>query len=147
MKPKKISVGLSAQLCLIIWAGIILLPLLSIILLILVPVEGQQPEIRIIKPLIHSIGLSAIIAAMAVLLGYIPGLLFATSQRYQGLLLFLLISPLVLPRYVLYYGWSLLLSPTTKLGSLLARLLRRSRRWRPRGGLAAAQAQRGTRLV
>jgi len=49
-----------------------------------------------------------------------PGKLLGTSDAHTGLLLLLLLLPLVLPQYVLYYAWTLLLSPTTQLGRLLA---------------------------
>ncbi|MHC4658900.1 MAG: 6-bladed beta-propeller [Planctomycetota bacterium] len=53
---------------------------------------------------------------MAVVLGYVPGRLLGTCRARQDLLLLLLLMPLVLPRYLLYYAWTLLLSPTTELG-------------------------------
>lgn len=68
---------------------------------------------------LQSIGLAGVIAALAVLLGAIPGKLLAMSRKPTRLLMVMII-PLVLPRYVLYYAWSLLLSPTTALGRYLS---------------------------
>ena len=59
------------------------------------------------------------IAFVSVLLGYFPGKLLAFSGKGQ-MLLIAMIVPLVLPRYVQYYCWSLLLSPTTCLGKMLS---------------------------
>ncbi|MBI9016642.1 MAG: SMP-30/gluconolactonase/LRE family protein [Phycisphaerae bacterium] len=53
-------------------------------------------------------GLSFLIALVAVVLGYIPAKLFGNVNKPILLLLFIL--PLIMPRYVLYYAWSLLLS-------------------------------------
>jgi len=64
--------------------------------------------------------LAAAVAAMAVLLGYVPGRLLGTSERHWPVLFCLTLAPILLPRYVLYYTWSLLLAPTTPLGRVLA---------------------------
>ena len=69
---------------------------------------------------LRSLFLAFVIAGLSVALGYIPGKLLALGGRCKGLLLLLLIVPLVLPRYVQYYCWSLLLSPTTALGRFLS---------------------------
>jgi ABC-type Fe3+ transport system permease subunit/DNA-binding beta-propeller fold protein YncE len=57
---------------------------------------------------------------VAVLLGYHPGRLLGTARARHDLLLLLLLTPLLLPRYVLYYAWSLMLTPSTALGAYLA---------------------------
>ena len=73
-----------------------------------------------------SAGLAAAIASVAVILGYLPGKLIGTSgadaggRRRQAILLFLLLAPLLMPSYVLYYAWSLMLSPTSPLGQHLS---------------------------
>ena len=64
-------------------------------------------------------GLAAVIAAVAVVLGYFPGKLFSIAKN-KAVVLLLLLMPLVLPRYMLYYAWSLLLDPATCLGSFLS---------------------------
>lgn len=79
------------------------------------PVEVKNFGIITMK----SFALAALIAAVSVLLGYIPGKLLALSSRGKGLFL-LMIVPLVLPKYVQYYAWSLLLSPTMSLGKYLS---------------------------
>jgi ABC-type Fe3+ transport system permease subunit/DNA-binding beta-propeller fold protein YncE len=75
---------------------------------------------RILPAALRSFALASVIAAVAVLLGWIPGRLLGTCRRRRDLLLLLLLMPLVLPRYVLYYTWTLLLSPTTELGAYLS---------------------------
>jgi len=67
----------------------------------------------------QSMGWAALVAFAAVVLGLGPAALLARTRRPIALL-GLLILPLVLPRYVLYYAWTLLLSPTTTLGRALA---------------------------
>ena len=64
--------------------------------------------------------LAAAVAALAVLLGCIPGRLLGTAERHWPVLFCLTLAPILLPRYVLYYTWSLLLAPTTPLGQVLA---------------------------
>ncbi|MHC4574503.1 MAG: ABC transporter permease subunit [Planctomycetota bacterium] len=102
-----------------VWAAVILLPLIVLLLQAVNPAAHLQ-ERRIFASLFRSLSLAAVISAVAVLLGYIPGRLLGTCRRHRDLLLFLLLMPLVLPRYVLYYAWTLLLSPTTQLGRYLA---------------------------
>jgi ABC-type Fe3+ transport system permease subunit/DNA-binding beta-propeller fold protein YncE len=75
---------------------------------------------RIFPFLFRSFVLASVIAATAVLLGWNCGRLLGTSRSNKDLLLLLLLTPLVLPQYVLYYAWTLLLTPTTGLGSYLA---------------------------
>jgi len=69
---------------------------------------------------LRSVALAGGIAAAAVLLGYLPGRLLGTSTAHTGTLLLCLLTPLLLPRYLLYYAWSLLLSPTSALGAALS---------------------------
>ncbi len=69
---------------------------------------------------VKSFALAAGISAFAVLLGWVPGRLLGTAGSWSMLILLLLVLPLMLPRYVLYYAWTLLLSPTTQLGAYLA---------------------------
>jgi len=102
-----------------LWAVLILLPLLILIAeAIHSPVPGGVMD-RVFASLLRSITLSTVIAASAVLLGYAPGRLLGTSRRHNDLVLLLLLMPLVLPQYLLYYAWNLLLSPTTSLGAYL----------------------------
>ncbi len=60
--------------------------------------------------------LAAVIALISVILGYIPARLFGTAANNRKLLLLLLLAPLVLPRYVIYYALTLILNPSTQLG-------------------------------
>ena len=104
----------------ILWAVLILLPLLILVTEALQAPAQTQAMDRIYASLFRSLTLSAVIAASAVLLGYAPGRLLGTSRKHNDLLLLLLLMPLVLPQYLLYYAWSLLLSPTTHLGAFLS---------------------------
>jgi len=105
---------------LILWVLVIFLPLL--ILFVQVFSQNIEPEAtnEIYAAAFHSFGLSAVIAATAVLLGWIPGQLLGTCRKHKDLVLLVLLMPLVLPRYVLYYAWTLMLSPTTALGAYLS---------------------------
>ena len=67
----------------------------------------------------RSFALAGGIAALAVVLGYLPGRCLGTTRR-PGLMLALILAPLLLPRYVAYYAWWLPLSPTTAIGRFLA---------------------------
>ncbi|NQU75263.1 MAG: hypothetical protein HQ546_02975 [Planctomycetes bacterium] len=74
---------------------------------------------------VPSIALAAGVAVFSVVLGYVPGRLLGTSGSSGPLVFALLLTPLLLPRYVLYYAWTLVLSPTTPL----ADGLRSIRQW------------------
>ena len=126
-----------------LWAVVIFLPLVILFAQAIFTTAELEISNRIFASMFRSFALAAVIAAAAVLLGWIPGRLLGTCrapkskiaspQVPQGtpcggvprtdkrdLLLFLLLMPLVLPRYVLYYAWTLLLSPTTQLGAYLS---------------------------
>jgi len=104
----------------VLWVVIILLPLVVLFVQVLSP--GTVPEAagEIYISMFRSFGLSAAIAAAAVLLGWVPGQLLGTCRTRKDMLLLLLLMPLVLPRYVLYYAWTLMLSPTTTFGAYLS---------------------------
>jgi len=105
-----------ATISLVLWLMVIFMPLLVLFAQVTFP--GDQLELgeRFFRLMFRSFALAAVIAAVSVLLGYVPGRLLGTSRKGKDLLLLLLLMPLVLPRYVLYYAWTLLLSPTTDLG-------------------------------
>jgi len=103
-----------------LWAVVIFLPLLVFFGQAISPATEIETASRILPAALRSVALAAVIAAVAVLLGWVPGRLLGTCRRGRDLLLLLLLMPLVLPRYVLYYAWTLLLSPTTELGAYLS---------------------------
>ncbi|MHC4324043.1 MAG: ABC transporter permease family protein, partial [Planctomycetota bacterium] len=103
-----------------LWIVVIFLPLLALCFQAFSPAAGLETTDGIAASVFRSFGLSAAIAAAAVLLGWIPGRLLGTCRTRRDLLLLLLLMPLVLPRYVLYYAWTLMLSPTTALGAYLS---------------------------
>jgi ABC-type Fe3+ transport system permease subunit len=104
----------------VLWIVIILLPLLVLFSQIFYTSAGLEATGGIYASLFRSFALSAAIAAAAILLGWIPGQLLGTCRSHRDMLLLLLLMPLVLPRYVLYYAWTLMLSPTTALGAYLS---------------------------
>ena len=115
------AVGLS------LWLLLIALPLAALA----VEAASSSPQPELVRPVLASVVrtcvLAGIIAAVAVALGWLPGRLLGTSGRHQALLLLLLLLPLVLPQYVLYYAWTLLQSPTTQFGRVLASRLELAR--------------------
>ena len=114
--PTKLLKGL----CLGSWLMIVLAPLLVLCFMAISSSASAEMAKPVAASLMRSLLLAGIIAVAAVVLGWLPGRLLGTSRRHGLLLLLLLLMPLVLPRYVLYYAWSLLLSPTTLLGRALA---------------------------
>jgi ABC-type Fe3+ transport system permease subunit/sugar lactone lactonase YvrE len=104
----------------VLWIVIILLPLLVLFSQIFYSGTGLEATGGFYASVFRSFALSAAVAAAAVLLGWIPGRLLGTCRNHRDLLLLLLLMPLVLPRYVLYYAWTLMLSPTTALGAYLS---------------------------
>ncbi len=70
--------------------------------------------------------ISAVVAAAAVILGILPARLLAFGGRGSGLLLALLLAPLLLPRYLTYYAWSLLLNMNSPIGRWLMHDIARS---------------------
>jgi len=111
---RRVLVGAS----LVLWGAIILLPLA--ILFFRAALAPTEQQAGVFGSAIRSFLLSGLIAAVAVLLGYQPGRLLGTAHAHQDILILLLLMPLLLPRYVLYYAWSLLLTPNTDLGTYLA---------------------------
>lgn len=105
---------------LVLWAVVIFLPLAVFLMQAVLPAEDSDIGGRILPAAARSVVLATMIAVAAVILGWAPGRLLGTCSRARELLLLLLLMPLVLPRYVLYYAWTLLLSPTTDLGAYLS---------------------------
>jgi len=103
-----------------LWAVVIFLPLTVFFAQAISPATAVQITSRIGPAALRSLALAGVIAAVAVLLGWVPGRLLGTCRRGKDVLLLLLLMPLVLPRYVLYYAWGLLLSPTAELGAYLS---------------------------
>ena len=87
-----------------VWMVIIFLPLLVLFVQVITPAAEPEAADGIFASLFRSVGLSAAIAGIAVLLGWVPGRLLGTCGTRKDLLLLLLLIPLVLPRYVLYYA-------------------------------------------
>lgn len=105
---------------LVLWVVVIFLSLLVLFVQVFSPTSELETANGIFASVFRSFGLSVAVAAAAVLLGWVPGRLLGTCRTRKDLLLLLLLMPLVLPRYVLYYAWTLMLSPTTALGAYLS---------------------------
>lgn len=103
-----------------LWAVAVLVPLAVALVAAISGPDHAEVGIRISEALLRSALLAGAISGMAVLLGWIPGRLLGTCRRRADALLLLILMPLVLPKYVLHYAWTLLLSPTTEIGSYLA---------------------------
>ena len=112
---------------LILWILIIFLPLFVLFTSAMLPTAKFELDDNIFATMFRSFALAALIALVAVLLGWAPGRLLGTSHTHKDLILLLLFMPLVLPRYVLYYAWTLMLSPTTQLGAYLSRSIELAR--------------------
>jgi len=70
--------------------------------------------------IVRSFVLAAALAAISVVLGWMPARLLGTARRGRGVLMVLLLAPLMVPRYLLLYAWDLLRSPTAPLGQFLS---------------------------
>jgi ABC-type Fe3+ transport system permease subunit/DNA-binding beta-propeller fold protein YncE len=116
LSDEKVSMWFLATISLVLWLLVIFIPLLVLFAQVTFPTDQLELGERFFGLMFRSFALAAVIAAVSVLLGYVPGRLLGTSRKGNDLLLLLLLMPLVLPRYVLYYAWTLLLSPTTDLG-------------------------------
>lgn len=107
----------------IAWLAVVFLPILLLYVLSAVTPAAENPawSARALAGLTaRTAALAAAVAALAVLLGCVPGRLLGTAERHSSLLFCLALAPVLLPRYVLYYVWSLPLAPTTALGQYLA---------------------------
>lgn len=76
--------------------------------------------------LLHTCLWAGAIASAGVVLGFLPGKMLGLSAGLEGgrgrqvAMLFALMGPLLLPNYVLYYGWSLLYAPQTAIGKIVS---------------------------
>jgi len=106
--------------CVVLWVAAVLVPLMSLAVEAVKYGPEQTLPGDVSGPVLRSVALAGLIAATAVVLGWLPGRLLGVATKGAGILFFGLLLPLVLPRYVLYYAWTVLLSPTTSLGSYIA---------------------------
>ncbi len=99
--------------------AIVLGPLVAICL---APLDAAGPDVGgdVLGMFWHSAMLAALTAAVGVLLGIVPGMVLARLTGGRTLLMTLMLLALLMPRYLLYYAWSLLLDPTGSLGGWLA---------------------------
>jgi len=78
-----------------LWAVVIFIPLVVLFTQAIIPAGEFEGSGRLFGLMFDSFGLATVIAAVSVLLGYIPGRLLGTSRRGKDLLLLLLLMPLV----------------------------------------------------
>ena len=68
----------------------------------------------------HSLGLGVFVASLTTLVGTSLGILFSkTTLRYRTVWVLLLLIPLLIPPYILAYGWYTLVGRESMLGHLL----------------------------
>ena len=121
MRSASLPTALTAAAGLAVWAVLIPLPLAVLYLApdgSGVPAKNLSSEIP--RLAMNSALLAASVAMAAVVLGYVPGRLLGSSAGRRKWLLPLILMPLLLPRYVLYYAWSLLLTPTSTAGAYIS---------------------------
>lgn len=111
---------LSCALGLLLWLAVVFIPLTAMFSQAVFSKGAVELDADFYRVLWRSFGLACLVGVAAVLLGILPGMLFGAGGKYDVLVLFLLLLPLVMPRYVLYFAWSLLLTPTTALGRMLS---------------------------
>jgi ABC-type Fe3+ transport system permease subunit/DNA-binding beta-propeller fold protein YncE len=104
-----------------LWAALVAAPLVWLYVDALAPRGAASAPARMDSAIVgQSFALAAGIAALSVLLGFVPGELLGTAGRGRTMLAAMLLAALLLPRYLLLYAWNLLRSPTTPLGDYLA---------------------------
>ncbi|MDY7011551.1 MAG: 6-bladed beta-propeller [Planctomycetota bacterium] len=117
MKSASLPTILTASAGLAVWAVLIPLPL---VVLYTAPSGSEGVSLSVSRLALHSFLLAGGVSAAAVVLGYLPGRLLGSSGGKRRWLFPLMLMPLLLPRYVLYYAWSLLLTPTHALGAYIS---------------------------
>ncbi len=133
------SVWAAATPGLIAWAAVIAVPLGWLFASAVGQAGVGVSDLHLGLKALKTLGLSAAVAALAVVLGYVPGQLLGTARRGQGVLLGLLLAPLLLPQYLICYCWSALRSETTPLGAWLA-ATPAGRQWADAAAMATALA-------
>jgi len=109
-----------AAIGLALWAALIAAPLVNLWARSDSFAVASGPSAQILPLAGSSALLALVVASAAVVLGYAPGRLLGEADAHRGALLLLVLMGLLLPRYVLYYAWSLLLTPTSPLGEFLS---------------------------
>ena len=105
-----------------LWVGLVLVPLVCLYSAAWrspLSADAARAADQCLTLLPWSLLLAAGIAAASVVLGYVPGKLLGTAQRGRAALFFVILAPLLLPRYLYYSAWWQLRAPTGMLGSWL----------------------------
>ena len=112
---------LLAAASLALWAALVAAPLAWLYAGALAPQQAASAPAAMDWAIVgQSFALAAGIAALSVLLGFVPGGLLGTARRGRTTLAALLLAALLLPRYLLFYAWNIVRSPTTPLGDYLS---------------------------
>lgn len=102
------------------WAAVILAPLVAAY----IGPGGDSAAVAgkpdMLAATLRSLALSGVLAALAVVIAFVPARLLASASKGRAVLLVAVAACLLLPRYLLYYAWSLPAAPTTSLGRWLA---------------------------
>jgi ABC-type Fe3+ transport system permease subunit/DNA-binding beta-propeller fold protein YncE len=112
------------------WAAIFVAPLLTVALAWSWAKWPADPQSIGGEVVVTTIAIAVAVGLLAVILGYAPGKMLESlswssstsspARWRQTAMLLLVLAPLLLPNYVLWYAWSLLLGPTTALGQYLS---------------------------
>ena len=106
----------------IIWWGLFLIVFLvpeSMLFLRAFNGDGKFFETRILESLPASVAVCLLTAFISVALGIVSAKIIAQGKRGSEILLVLLVCILVMPRYLLYYAWSLILQPQSSIGKYI----------------------------
>ena len=90
MNRDNVSVRFLTTVSLALWAVVIFLPLVILFVQAISPTAELEMDNQIFASMFRSFALAAVIAAAAVLLGWIPGRLLGTCRAHKDLLLLLL---------------------------------------------------------
>jgi ABC-type Fe3+ transport system permease subunit len=105
-------------LCLLVWAVVIAGPFVAVAPL-MSGGAGVIDSGRVVLLTVKTFVLAGGIACVAVVLGFFAGRVWGWSGRRRFAVLLPIIVAVVLPRYVLFYCWSLLFDPGSALGGML----------------------------
>ena len=91
MKNESVFTKVTRVVSISVWTIVVLIPLLVLFISALTTNAKSEISVDIYSSLINSLVLSAVIAFIAVFLGWIPGKLFGTCSAHRDLLLLFLL--------------------------------------------------------
>ena len=105
---------------LVLWGLLILAPLAWVVTQAICFQWPEESLVEVTVPLMRSLVLCTVIGLMAVIAGWIPAYVLGRARHHWDWLLLGMLLPLILPRYLTYYAWMLVLSPTSVLGQYVS---------------------------